>query len=141
MRAWRSPLRMDGSDLVVILQTEVILGLTLLIIGSLMLTQGVTASSFGASLPLMLAVSGSLLAIIGALSLRWTKGRLAEIDAEGDREEWRRFLIAASTGMVISIALVMLNIKLELTIGFPLAVFGMFLFWQFVLGKRKRREC
>ena len=78
--------------------------------------------------------------VLGALFLRRTKGRAVAVDAEERRLEWRRFLIAASIYASFSLVMVLLNVRFDLALGFPLAILGIFIFWQYVLeGKGDQR--
>lgn len=112
----------------------------LLIVGLLMLVLVGSLSSFGVVLPVALLAAGALMAALGVLYLRRTKHRVVALSPEESRLEWRRFFIAASVYVAISLAMIGFNIRFDLVVGFPLAILGTFIFWLFVLGKRRDQD-
>lgn len=132
----RSSFKIDASDLVVTSQAGMVLGIVLLIVGLLMLMSSQATASFGLGAAAALVGTGALLTALGAAGVRRFKGRAPRVSAEERRAEWRRFLIAATICAVASFLLLMLNVRFDLTMGLPVAILCMFLFWQFVLRGR-----
>jgi sugar phosphate permease len=114
----------------------IVLGIVLLIVGLLMLMSSQAPSSFGLGAAAALVGTGALLTALGAASVRRFKDRTPGVSVEEGRAEWRRFFIAATVCAVASFVLLMLNVRVDLMVGLPLAILCMFLFWQFVLRGR-----
>ncbi len=114
-------------------QVVIVVGVVILFIGLLMLLG--TSSSSGINNAFLLCIVGGSSVLLGSFAIRRVRNGTNGNKKVEERKEWRRFFIASSLYVIISIVLVSLNIDIQFVFGIPLSILCIYLFWSYVLPK------